>query len=120
MAASRKYSSPEARHLLSVLGTARRNTSGDARYHSGRPKKVYDSPFLEFLDKLQTAARRMPQIYEYDPQHADGVRYADVVECERVLNEVVYECQRSLEEMALAKADLEARDRARAVGRSSQ
>jgi hypothetical protein len=116
MAAKRKYSSPEARHLLSVLAIARRNTSGDPKYHSGRPKKVYESPYLEFLDKLQRAARRMPQVYEYDPQHADGVRYADVIEGEQVLHEIIYECQRSLEATALAKVDLEARARERANG----
>jgi hypothetical protein len=116
MAAKRKHSSPEARHLLSVLAIARRNTSGDPKYHSGRPKKVYESPYLEFLDKLQRAARRMPQVYEYDPQHADGVRYADVIEGEQVLSEIIYECQRSLEAMAIAKLDLEARAQERANG----
>ena len=116
MAAKRKHSSPEARHLLAALAKLRRNTSGDPKYHSGRPKKVYASPYLEFLDKLVTAARRMPQIYEFDPGHAEGIRYADVAEGERVLNEVIYECQRSLEAIGHAKLDLKARQWARARG----
>lgn len=116
MAAKRKYSSPEARHLISMLGIARRNTCGDPKYHSGRPKKQFASPYLEFLDKLQKAARKMPQIYEFDPQHSDGIRYADVVEGERLLNEIIYECQRSMEAIEHAKVDLEARDRARVQG----
>lgn len=116
MAAKRKYSSPEARHLMSVLAIARRNTSGDPKYHSGRPKKVYESPYLEFLDKLQRAARRMPQVYEYDPQHADGVRYADLIEGGQVLNEIIYECQRSLEAIREAKLYWENRPQAPAPG----
>jgi len=58
----------------------------------------------------------MPQIYEFDPQHADGIRYADVTEGERVLNEIIYECQRSLAAIGHAKIDLEARKCARARG----
>ena len=116
MAAKRKFSSPEARHLLAALAKARRNTYGDPKYHSGRPKKVYESPYLEFLDKLVKAARKMPQIYEFDPGHADGIRYADVAEGERVLNEIIYECRKSLEAIGHAKLDLEARQWARARG----
>ena len=91
-------------------------TSGDLKYHSGRKKKEFASPYLEFLDTLQKAARRMPQIYEFDPQHADGIRYADVVEGERVLNEIIHECQRNLEAIGHAKVDLEAREWARRQG----
>ena len=58
----------------------------------------------------------MPQIYEFDPQHADGIRYTDVAEGERVLNEIIHECQRSLEAIGHAKVDLEARERARGQG----
>ena len=101
---------------MSVLAIARRNTSGDPKYHSGRPKKVYDSPYLEFLDKLQRAARRMPQVYEFDSQHVDGTRYADWADGERVLNDIIYECQRSLEAIGHAKQDLEARSNPRAMG----
>ena len=116
MAAKRKHSSPEARHLLAALAKIRRNTSGDPKYHSGRKKKEYASPYLEFLAKLTTNARRMPQIYEFDPGHTDGIRYTDLMEGERVLNELIYECQRSLEEIGHAKVELEARGRARANG----
>jgi hypothetical protein len=34
--------------------------------------------------------------FEFDPQHADGIRHGDLMEGERVLNELIYECQRSL------------------------
>ncbi len=74
------------------------------------------SPYLEFLDKLETAARKMPQIYEFDPGHADGIRNADLDAGVRVLNELIYECQRSLEGIEHAKLDLEARSWARAQG----
>jgi len=60
---------------------------------------------LEFLDALQKAARKMPQVYEFDPLHADGIRYADVAKGDRVLNEIVEECQRSLEAIGHAKVD---------------
>ena len=36
----------------------RRMTSGDPKYHSGRSKKEYASPSMEFLAKLTTNARR--------------------------------------------------------------
>jgi hypothetical protein len=58
----------------------------------------------------------MPQIYEFDPQHADGIRYTDVTEGERVLSEIIYECQRSLEAIGHDKIDLDARQWARARG----
>jgi hypothetical protein len=34
-------------------------------------------------------ARRIPQIYEFDSQHADGIRYTAVTKGERVLNEII-------------------------------
>jgi hypothetical protein len=67
-------------------------------------------PVDEFFD---VRARRIPQIYEFDSQHADGIRYTDVTEGERVLNEIIYECQRSLEVIGHAKLDLESRSWAR-------
>lgn len=116
MSAASSFNDPAGRELLAMLRKARRNTFGDPKYHSGRKKKEFASPYLEFLDKLVKAARKMPQIYEFDPGHADGIRYADVAEGERVLNEVIYECQRSLEAIGHAKLDLEARQWARARG----
>jgi hypothetical protein len=87
MAESTKTSRSElARDLLATAARIRRMTSGDPRYHSGRKKKEYASPFLEFLDKLINAAQRMPQRYEFDLQHTDGIRYADLTEGERILN----------------------------------
>ncbi len=83
-------------------------TSGDPKYHSGRKKKEYASPYLEFLAKIETNARRMPQIYEFDPGHADGIRHADLMEGEQILNDLINECQRSLEGIEHAKLDLEA------------
>jgi hypothetical protein len=52
----------------------------------------------------------------FDLQHAEGTRYADWIEGERILNEVIYECQRSLEEIGHAKLDQEARSWARGMG----
>lgn len=106
------------RRLLAAINRARRNSYGDPKYHSGRKQKEFASPFLEFLDRVQKAARKMPQVYEYDPQHADGIRHADLLEGERVLNELVYECQRSLEEIEQAKRDLDDRATARRNGSS--
>jgi hypothetical protein len=99
--------------LLAMLRNARRNTFGDPKYHSGRKKKEFASLHLEFLDKLEKAARKMPQTYEFDPGHADGIRHADLDAGVRVLNEVIYECQRSLEGIEHARLDLEARSWAR-------
>lgn len=104
------------RQLLAAIRKARRNTYGDPMYHSGRKKKEFASPYLEFLDTLEKAARKMSQPYEFDPGHADGIRYTDLMEGERVLNELIYECQRSLEEIGHAKVDLEARANERAQG----
>jgi hypothetical protein len=58
----------------------------------------------------------MLSIYGFDPGHADGIRYVDWVEGERVLNEIIYECQRSLEGIANAKIDQEARSWAKGMG----
>ena len=110
------FDDPTNAQLLAAISKIRRNTSGDAMYHSGRPKKQFASPYLEFIDTLAKAARKMPQIYEFDPGHADGTRYADWVEGERVLNEIIYECQQSLEGIANAKIDQEARSWARGMG----
>jgi hypothetical protein len=114
--APHSFDNPAGRELLAAIKRIRRVTSGDPKYHSGRKKKEFASPYLEFLDTLQKAARKMPQIYEFDPLHTDGIRYADVTEGERVLNEIIYECQRSLEAIEHAKIDLEARQRERAQG----
>jgi hypothetical protein len=116
MATPSKYSSPEAKKLLTMISKIRRNTSADPRYHSGRKKKEFASPYLEFLDKLEKAARKMPQIYEFNLLHADGIRNADLEAGVRVLNEVIYECQQSLEGIEHARLDLEARANARAQG----
>jgi hypothetical protein len=109
MPANDKPADPLTKGLLAMLAQARRNTCGDPRYHSGRKKKEYASPYLEFLDKVTNTARRMPNIYEFDIQHSDGIRFADLAAGERVLNEIIFECQRSLEGIADAKADLEQR-----------
>lgn len=116
MSSASSFNDPASRELLAVLRTARRNTSGDPKYHSGRKKKEFASPYLEYLDKLQKAARKMPQIYEFDLSHTDGTRYADWADGERVLNDTIHECQRSLEAIGHAKLDLEARSQARAAG----
>ena len=83
---------------------------------SAKGGKEFASPYLEFVDTLEKVARKMPQIYEFDPGHTDGIRHADLDAGVRVLNEVIYECQRSLEEIEHARLDLEARVWARARG----
>ena len=116
MATPSKYSSPEAKKLLTMIANIRRNTSGDPKYHSGRKKKEFASPYLEFLDKARRVSQRMPQIYDYDPQHIDGTRYADWTEGERVLDDLIHECQRSLEAIREAKLYWENRPQAPARG----
>jgi hypothetical protein len=116
MSAASSFNDPAGRELLAMLRKARRNTFGDPKYHSGRKKKEFASPYLEFLDKLEKAARKMPQIYEFDLQHSDGIRHADLDAGVRVLNELIYECQRSLEGIEHAKLDLDARSWARGMG----
>jgi len=91
-------------------------TSGDPKYHSSRPKKVFDSRYLEFLDKLKKSVRKMPQSYEFDLGHADEIRHADLDAGERALNEVIQECQHSLEGIKHARLDLESQSWARGQG----
>jgi hypothetical protein len=105
MSAASSFNDPAGRELLAMLRKARRNTFGDPKYHSGRKKKEFASPYLEFLDTLERAARKMPQPYEFDLLHTDGIRHADLDAGERVLNELIYECQRSLVGIANAKID---------------
>jgi len=116
MSSASSFNDPAGRELLAMLRNARRNKFGDPKYHSGRKKKEFASPYLEFLDKLEKLARKMPPPYEFDLLHADGVRHADLDAGKRVLNEVIYECQRSLEGIEHAKLDLEAQANARAQG----
>jgi hypothetical protein len=68
------------------------------------------------LDKLEATAREMPQPYGFDLLHADGIRHADLDAGVRVLNELIFECQRSLEGIGHAKLDLDARSWARGQG----
>ncbi len=110
------FDDPAGRELLAAISKIRRMSSGDSKYHSGRPKKVFDSPYLEFLDKLEKAARKMPQPYEFDPGYADGVRHTDLDAGVRVLNEVIQECQHSLEGIKHARLDVEAQSLARMQG----
>ena len=112
------FNHPAGRELLAMLRKARRNNFGDPKYHSGRTRKVFASPYLEFLDKLEKLARKMPQPYEFDLLHADGIRHADLDAGVRVLNELIYECQRSLEGIEHARLDLEAQGWARGIGLS--
>ena len=116
MSKAGSFDDPVGQQLLAMLRKARRNKFGDPKYHSGRPKKEYASPYLEFLAKIETNARRMPQIYEFDPGHADGIRHADLDAGARVLNEMIYECQRSLEGIEYARLDLDALSWARGAG----
>ena len=116
MSSASSFNDPAGRELLAMLRNARRNKFGDPKYHSGRKKKEFASPYLEFLDKLEKAARKMPQPYEFDLLHADGIRHADLDAGVRVLNELIFECQRSLEGIEHARLDLDAQSNARAQG----
>jgi hypothetical protein len=116
MSSASSFNDPAGRQLLAMLSDARRNKFGDPKYHSGRKKKEFASPYLEFLDKLEKLARKMPQPYEFDLLHADGIRHADLDAGKRVLNELIYECQRSLEAIGHAELDLDAQANARAQG----
>ena len=116
MSSASSFDDPAGRELLAMLRKARRNKFGDPKYHSGRKKKEFASPYLEFLDTLEKAARKMPQPYEFDLLHADGIRHADLDAGERVLNEMIFECQRSLEWIEPARLDLDARSWAREAG----
>ena len=101
---------------MAMLRNARRNKFGDPKYHSCRPKKQFASPYLEFLDKLEKLARKMPQPYEFDLLHTDWIRHADLDAVVRVLNELIFECHSSLEGIEHARLDLEARSWARGMG----
>ena len=116
MSSASSFNDPAGRQLLAMLSDARRNKFGDPKYHSGRKKKEFASPYLEFFDKLEKLARKMPQPYEFDLLHTDGIRHADLDAGVRVLNELIYECQRSLEGIEHARLDLDARSWARGAG----
>ena len=116
MSSVSSFNDPAGRELLAMLRNARRNKFGDPKYHSGRKKKEFASPYLEFLDKLEKLARKMPQPYEFDLLHADGIRNADLDAGVRVLNELIFECQRSLEGIEHARLDVEAQSLARMQG----
>ena len=116
MSSASSFNDPAGRELLAMLRNARRNKFGDPKYHSGRKKKEFASPYLEFLDKLEKLARKMPQPYEFDLLHTDGIRHADLDAGVRVLNELIFECQRSLEGIEHARLDLEARGWAKGQG----
>ena len=88
-------------------------TPGGSHYQTGRTKKEFASPCLEHLDTWEKAARTMPPIYEFDPGHSEGIRHADLDAGMRVPNELIYECQRSLEGIQHARLHLDARSRAR-------
>lgn len=79
-------------------------------------KREFASPYLEFLDMLEKAARKMPQPHGFDPGSADGIRHTDLDAWARVLNEMIYPCQRSLEAIGHARLDLDARSWARGMG----
>lgn len=67
-------------------------------------------------DLLGRALGGLPQPYEHAPQHIDGTRYADWTEGERVLDDLIHECQRSLEAIRDAKLYWENRPQAPARG----
>jgi hypothetical protein len=68
------------------------------------------------LSKLVKLVRKLSPIDEFDLLHADGIRHADLDAGVRVLNELIFECQRRLEGIEHARLDLEARGWAKARG----
>ena len=54
--------------------------------------------------------------FPFGPGHADGIRHADLDAGERILKDLIYECERSLEGIEHAKLDLDARSWARGQG----
>jgi hypothetical protein len=62
------------------------------------------------------AAQTFARTYNFDPGHGDGKRHADLDAVVRVLNELIYERQRSLEGIEHVKMNLEAQANARAQG----
>jgi hypothetical protein len=73
-------------------------------------------PTASRSDRPLFLARDLPQPYEFDLLHADGIRHADLDAGVRVLNELIFECQRSLEGIEHARLDLDARGWARGAG----
>ena len=109
------FDNPAIRKLLGEFHRCYGNSSR-SRSHSSRGKKQFASPYLEYLDALEKAARKMPRPYEFDPTHSDGITHADLDAGVRVLSDVIAECQRSLEDVEHARLDLEARSWAREQG----
>jgi hypothetical protein len=58
----------------------------------------------------------MPQPYEFDLLHADGIRHVDLDAGKRVLNGLIFECQQSFEGIEHARLELEGRSCARGQG----
>ena len=54
------FDDPAGRQLLAAIRKVRRNTYGDPMYHSGRKKKEFASPYMEFLDTLERPPARRP------------------------------------------------------------
>ena len=101
--------------------------TADSKKKSGTGFHPCRSSFSPPLTRLPVAARsaanhrrRRIEVLTRDRPphllHADGIRHADLDAGVRVLNEVIYECQRSLEGIEHAKLDLEARGWARGMG----
>ena len=58
----------------------------------------------------------MSQSYEFDSGHADEIGHTDLDAGKQVLNEVIQECQHSLEGIKHARLDVEAQSLARMQG----
>ena len=86
--------------------------AGQGAFHGG----WIDLSDMLLDEWLMFFAQNLPQFYEFDPLHADGIRHADLDAGARVLNELIFECQRSLECIGHAELDLEARGWARGMG----
>ena len=80
------------------------------------PNEVRKGGHDSALSKLVKLVRKLSPIDEFDLLHADGIRHADLDAGVRVLNELIFECQRRLEGIEHARLDLEARGWAKARG----
>ena len=58
----------------------------------------------------------MPQSYEFDSGHANEIGHTDLDAGEQVPNEVIQECQHSLEGIKHVRLALESQSRARGQG----
>lgn len=75
----------------------------------GRPSGALIPTNTEANIRKAATARKMPRIYESDLLHADKMRPADVDAADHVLNEMIDECQQSVQGIGRGATEQEAR-----------